>query len=394
MTGGKKNVVSVSWGDHLVFGDGDGRLDTPEVLRRRLDVWRDELGARTLHWRQDRTRSQGRTQTAPGYRPGERMENSLDVDWDDFEVVPALAREAGIKTYLYVVMFDEGWPLPSKVERKTSFHNSGHGQEVAWQSDFTIAHPEYLTVDRSGQHRQWGVLSMAYPEVRDHLCRSFQRLLDAHDFDGLFVCLRSQSKPAEFADEFGYNDPIRDEYLDRHGRDIRTEDFDLQLWRDLQGEYLTQFFAELREVTRESGHRLGVGCARGDVVGPPLGNATLLWRDWIERGLIDDLVINQSSSQCPSLWIRLWPMHRGSDYVQDYRTGASMPDIEEQLTGAYGPAINGKPTELYVARQWSEPLPSEEAALQAHDAVTGLVFSSFRHDNAERILAHRGDWTV
>jgi hypothetical protein len=39
-------------------------------------------------------------------------------------------------------------------------------------------------------------------------------------------------------------------------------------------------------------------------------------------------------------------------------------------------------------------LPSEEAALQAHDAVTGLVFSSFRHDNAERILAHRGDWTV
>ena len=39
------NIVSVSWGDHLSFGEGDGRLDTPEKLRRRMPVWRDELGA-------------------------------------------------------------------------------------------------------------------------------------------------------------------------------------------------------------------------------------------------------------------------------------------------------------------------------------------------------------
>lgn len=32
MTETHRNVVSVSWGDHLDFGEGDGRLDTPEKL--------------------------------------------------------------------------------------------------------------------------------------------------------------------------------------------------------------------------------------------------------------------------------------------------------------------------------------------------------------------------
>ncbi|HEU5257636.1 MAG TPA: hypothetical protein VFU28_16695 [Vicinamibacterales bacterium] len=32
-----------------------------------------------------------------------------------------------------------------------------------------------------------------------------------------------------------------------------------------------------------SDRRLGVGVARGDVLGPPLGNTTLHWRDWTSR---------------------------------------------------------------------------------------------------------------
>ena len=43
--GGHADIVSVSWGDHLTFGEGDGRLGTPEALGLRLAVWRDDLGA-------------------------------------------------------------------------------------------------------------------------------------------------------------------------------------------------------------------------------------------------------------------------------------------------------------------------------------------------------------
>jgi len=39
------NIVSVSWADHLAFGEDEGRLDTPETLARRIRAWRDELGA-------------------------------------------------------------------------------------------------------------------------------------------------------------------------------------------------------------------------------------------------------------------------------------------------------------------------------------------------------------
>ena len=38
----QRNIASASWSDHLVFGEGDGRLDTVPALRRRMERWRDE----------------------------------------------------------------------------------------------------------------------------------------------------------------------------------------------------------------------------------------------------------------------------------------------------------------------------------------------------------------
>ncbi len=388
------NIINVSWGDHLTFGVGDGILNTVDSLQRRMDVWIEELGTGSLHWRQQRSHRDGKSTSAPGSGQGAKLDRLTDIEWDDFEVVPQLAHERGMTAHLYVPIFDEGRPLADDAERKVSYHNRGHGQEHSWQSNFTIEHPEYLMIDRSRKKRQWGVLSLAYPEVRDHLCERFSRLLEGYDFDGLFVCLRSQSKPPDFADEFGFNEPVREEYLRRYGQDVWTDEFDPGLWRSLHGEYLTAFLEQLREVTRASGRQLSVGCARGDVIGQPLGNAALQWREWVERGLVDQLVINQSSAQCPSMWIQLWPMHRGGGYVQDYVSGQAMPPLERQLTEQYGPALSGKPTELYVARQWSERSPSEERALLDHPAVSGLVYSSFRFDNAAHIAAHQGDWVL
>ena len=393
-TAERPNIANVSWGDHLVFGKGDGRLATVDALRRRAETWRDELDAGELHWRQERTREDGRVETAPGYDPSESEKRLQVIEWDDFAVVPEVAREMGMDSFLYVPIFDEGRPLASAEERAVSHHNAGHGRERAWQSNFTAEHPEYLMADRAGTRYQWGVPCLAYPEVREHLCNRFTKLLEGYEFDGLFVCFRSQSRPADFADEFGFNEPVREEYMRRYRRDILTEDFDVQLWRDLLGEYLTAFVADLREATRRSGHKLSIGCPRGDVIGPPLGNATLRWREWVERGLVDELVINQSSSQCPSLWIQLWPMHRGYGYTQNYIDGRAMGPLMEQLTDEYGPAFDGKPSDLYVARQWASRSESEERELLTHSAVKGLTYSAFRHDNADLVASHTGEWVI
>jgi len=256
-----------------------------------------------------------------------------------------------------------------------------HFQHTSWQSKFSRENPECALTDRSGQQRQWGVLCLAHPEVRSHFCQRFVNLLRDTEFDGLFVCLRSQSRPADFADQYGFNEPVQQEYLARYGRDICNEDFDLQEWRDLVGEYLTKFLSELREALRLMGVRLAVGAARGDILGPPLGNTTLQWHDWVKKGLIDELVINQDSSQCPSMWHQLWPMHRGYGYRQNYLDGYNMPPLLDHLSSDYEAVFKDQPVDLYVARQWDEGSEVEEKGLLAQPAVQGLVFSSFSYDN-------------
>jgi hypothetical protein len=90
------------------------------------------------------------------------------------------------------------------------------------------------------------------------------------------------------------------------------------------------------------------------------------------------------------MWHQLWPMHRGTGYVQNYLDGAGMPQLPEQLVTSYVPVFAGSPAELYVARQWCERSPGDEATLAATPGVTGLVFGSFRHDNPEAV--RRNDW--
>jgi hypothetical protein len=383
------NIVSISWGDHLSFGEGDGRLDTPEKLRRRLPVWRADFGAGALHWRMLRARIPGTYSAAPGYRhPSETAARGLG--WDDFAIVPAMAREAGLPAWLYVTVWDEGWPLPSDEVRRVSYHNEMHGRHVAWQSHLTRDRPEWLVVDRAGRERQHGVVSLSYPEAQRSFVDRWVRLIEPTGFDGLFLCLRSQSKPADTADQFGFNEPARRDFLNRYGVDVTRESFDLHAWRDMLGSYLTALVTELRFALGRIGKRLAIGCTRGDVLGPPIGNMTLPWRDWVRLGLVDRLVIDQNSSQCPSMWHQLWPMHRGTGYVQNYLDGAGLPPLVEHVATTYAPCVAGSGVELFVARQWFERSPETEAGLSATPGVTGLVFGSFRHDNPGAV--RRNDW--
>lgn len=383
------NIVSVSWGDHLVFGEGDGKLSTPETLQTRMECWRDKLGVRSIHWRQLRSIMDGHFFAEIGRK--HYLEKILsDLKWDDFEVVPKLAHENGMKANLYVSLFDEGWPLPSNDEREMSYHNKMHGQHVSWQSAFSYDHPEYMAVDKSGVKKQYGVLCLAYPQVRKHFVKLFLKLLDGYNFDGLFVCFRSQSKPAEFADQFNFNEPVREDFKQLYGKDILKDDFSIKDWRDLLAKYITDFLRTLRNELKANNRTLSIGIPRGDVIGPPLGNIPLQWHKWIKDDLIDELIINQSSRQCPSMWHKLWPMHNGSGYIQNYTDGVNLPPLNKQLKESYLPTITENRTKLYVARQWNQRSTKEESELLNQPSVSGLVFSSFRFDNAKAVT--RDNW--
>ena len=387
---GQGNIANCSWGDHVVFGEGDGLLRTVESLERRMDAWREELGADTVHWRQGRTGHDDVYQAARGYG-GKKRELYPPITWDDFEVAPRLAHERGMRAYAYVSLLDQGHPLAPKAEREVSHHNPYHGKNFARMSRLIKEHPEYNLHDREG-NKHWGVVCLAYPEVREYMIERYLSVMEGYEWDGVFVCLRTQSRPADYADQYGFNEPIREEFGQRYGRDILHEEFDLQAWRDLQGAYLTTFLRELREALRTKDMILSVGCARGDVIGPPIGNATLEWRKWLSEGIVDELVIDQSSVQCPSLWIQLWPMHRGHGYLQNYIDDWNFLSLRDDLSSNYGPAVLAADASLYVAWQWKERDAECESAVTSHPGVRGLTYSTFRHDNPGPIA--RGDWRV
>ena len=179
------NIVSVSWGDHLSFGDGDGRLDTPEKLQRRLPVWRDELGAGALHWRMLRSRIPGNV------RRGSRLPSSVGSGGQYASAGTTsrscprwLARPVSRRGSTSP-LFDEGWPLAPEHVRRVSYHNEMHGQHVAWQSRLTRDHPQWLVIDRAGREQQEGVVSLAYPEARRAFIDRWMSLIEADEFDGL-----------------------------------------------------------------------------------------------------------------------------------------------------------------------------------------------------------------
>jgi len=383
------NIVSVSWGDHLQFGEGTGQLATAGALDDRLIGWHDQLDAGIVHWRTMRQSFVGTVTHADGRKIAGG--DAAALPFDERTVVPERVHAAGLEPWLYVTLFDQGRPLPGPEERRVSYHNAEHGRDVAWQSDFCRDHPEWLVADRD-RTPQWGVFCLAYPDVRRHFIDEYLDLLRGTGFDGLFVCLRSQSKPPDHADRFGFNPPVLADYEAETGCRFDADTFDRDTWRRLFGGYLTRFLVELRQETRKIGVKLGVGAPNGDVIGPPLGNWPLEWRHWVSDDIIDQLVVGQNSSRCPSMWLDLWPMHRGNGYRQNYLDGSGMPPLPEQLAGDYGPAFAGRAVDLYVARQWRLRDRREEAEILSTPGVSGLVFSSFRHDNPGPL--ERGDWRI
>ena len=61
-------------------------------------------------------------------------------------------------------------------------------------------HLEFVLTDRNGEIRQWGVLCLAYPEARKYLIDKFISILKGYDFDGIFLCFRTEAKPPDDVD--------------------------------------------------------------------------------------------------------------------------------------------------------------------------------------------------
>src|SRR5437773_4252083 len=197
--------------------------------------------------------------------------------WDPHELrwPIEVAHRLGLKLYAWIVPYNMGAPPGASKElgRPPNPIRFPYGTvsdtEFGYYASFLRKHPEYQLVDRTGKRYHYGVLEWAYPEARRYWTDIVSALMAKYDLDGIYMDTRTECMAPDFADQFGFNEPVVAEYKRRYGVDIREEDFDLEKWRTLRGEYFTRFVREMSAAVRGRGKPLSLGTNRGDYIGFP-----------------------------------------------------------------------------------------------------------------------------
>lgn len=285
-------ALQISWGDGIfVFKPGESpRLDTREAISKSVVRWKEQgfdiVFFRVGLWYLNEVEQLFNKDILAKTWWGDHLHliKELSKKEDLVAFIVEQCHKHDIKIFGYHTIYDDGSPPEVLYGGSTPY---------PWQTKFIAEHPELVVRDRQG-NKQYGVREMAYPLAREQKIEEFVTFVNKYDFDGAYVCLRTHSLPAQFGDQFGFNEPVVEEYKKRYGIDILTQDFDLSKWRSLRGEYLTIFLKELRQAI--PGKEIAVSMQGGEYIGHPYGNMVVDWRTWIKEGLLDYLVVGHGTS--------------------------------------------------------------------------------------------------
>jgi len=153
----------------------------------------------------------------------------------------------------------------------------------------------FIAVARGKERAAVAALSPAFAEVRAWWLSWVQDCLDA-GADGIELRIRGHHSPFTWA-EFGFEPPVRDEFLRRYGTDLwKTDDFDHGAWRRLRGETYTEFVRQASERTRGAGKKFGLHVSISLDMEPDEGAAMDVhwdWRRWLDEGLADSITLKE-----------------------------------------------------------------------------------------------------
>jgi hypothetical protein len=368
---GKEILVGLGWGDQIAHAAalGEAPLLTAEGFQKplrdykaagadvvlfRLDVLR---WVRDYNWPEPNVyfKDTPKTEEEKLHLDMEQKQwagSHQAMEHNMIQPVVELAHQAGLRIYAHSTVFDEGMPLNEiwyapgergkwnvRESRPWQFTSTWHSSMI---SKFTEAHPEYVMVDRSQKKHNWGTLEFAYAQARDYVVGYNRWLLESYPFDGIYIDFRNEFSHPEFGDQFGFAPPIVEEYQKRYGVNILREQFDLEKWRRLCGEYLTQFIRELYAMVHGKGKTLVVGIAQGNYMGLPNGNMYVDWQGWVKEHILDGLVIGPVSGQF------IFPDRIGYGYLTDQEEGIGLPNILWDLQNNYWPHCARYGVKLYA----------------------------------------------
>jgi len=299
-------------GCYISTGDNNVLFRSPPVDSRAaidsvFDILKNVYGVKVLYWRalqSDQMRRYGVT----------RPENFLHSDFVAHEKhlnedlglgrygVQA-ARERGMQVWGVGSLFDHGAHAVVDASK-------GYGP-LFYEDVVRVKHPEWVPIDRHGLRRMAGPVCFEYPEARRELVKMYLDLAATDAYDGIMFHLYVEQFFIRFPDEFVFNPAIVKAYQERYGVDMRSEPFDPYALANLRGEYLTEFFRELKAALAPRGIKVGffLDPQNPDYPQPWLADRNVMvsgrvkvdWRRYIREGLVDEIMVYCNGDLYPTL---------------------------------------------------------------------------------------------
>ncbi|MCC6681120.1 MAG: HEAT repeat domain-containing protein [Phycisphaeraceae bacterium] len=304
----RENVaVYFSNGDNEIFFNVPP-IDSPESIDEVLDVLKQAYGVKRIYWRAAQIeqiiyKGVNREESAH-HGPWSKWMDHLFSELGTGDHMIRAAKARGMEVWGVAALFDHG------AQAYIEYPTKGQGP-FFFESKIRVEHPEWIPVDRAGIRRMSGPICFAYPEARQAMVAMYADLVRDKGYDGLSFHLYVENQGTRFDDEFGFNEPIVEAYQDSYGVNIRTEPYDKQKLADLRGEYLTQFFRELREALRPLGVKISVmlSAKHPDLPQSWLafkdvllsGRIRVDWRTYAREGLVDELFVYFHGDPIPTL---------------------------------------------------------------------------------------------
>jgi HEAT repeats len=295
--------------DGYYFSVGDNHtiannmsLQSPEVIGATFDMLQNVYGVERIYWRglqmTQISDSIVRPEDANFALRFEWQNTTLDQQMQINQTAVQLAHDRGMELWGEGALYDWGANGTDSV-----------GSFLAWpgpvESNFRVNNPQWEPVDRYGMRRQSGPIELAYPAARTALSNWFTQTATDTGYDGVMFTTFAENYSTNYANEFGFNDPIVAEFQSRYGVDIRRESFNTADWQNLRGEYTTQFLATLQSQLSAGGIKLGVelngtnpnqGLPWGGLPFATAGSMNLDWQKWVDDGLVDELQFRRNFS--------------------------------------------------------------------------------------------------
>ena len=200
------------------------------------------------------------------------------------------AHKRGMEVWLHTGLYAHGGPPDSR------------GEDL-----IRIKYPDCVPVNKYGTRRQDNLIEFCHSAAREALVRRYTRFLVENEYDGMIFYTYSEDLCLRYMDEFGYNQPIVEEFKRRYGKDILTEDFDKEAWARVRGDYVTLFLSELKESLVRHNKKLAVCIdpkhpylpqthGGPNNPHPTTGRIYLDWERWANQGIVDELAVAYTGS--------------------------------------------------------------------------------------------------